>query len=145
MAGEILTCLPMHPNRPNLPGEEEDMTELSWIQRNGAIFSGILAFIALLTYLHVTISGIGAQVSGLRTELKDEISELRTELKDEISGLRTELKDEISGLRTEMRADLKDIRASLDRVETKVDEVRGYLRYSPNATNSDSPPVDMKK
>ena len=99
------------------------MTKLSWFQRNGAIFSGILAFIALMTYLHVAISGIGAEVSGLRTEIKAEIS----------------------GLRTEIKADLRDIRASLDRVETKVDEVRGYFRYSANTTNSDSPPDDTKK
>lgn len=99
------------------------MAELSWFQRNGAVFSGIVAFIALLTYLHVMISGIGAEVSGLRTEIRTEIS----------------------GLRTEIRDDLKDMRTSLDRVETKVDEVRGYLRYNANTTNSDSPPADMKK
>ena len=88
------------------------MAELSWFQRNSAIFSGILAFIALLTYLHVTISGIGAEVSGLRTEIRE---------------------------------DLKDVRASLDRVETKGDEVCGYLRYNANTKNSDGPPADVRK
>ncbi|MCY3770575.1 MAG: hypothetical protein OXG98_00925 [Gemmatimonadetes bacterium] len=88
------------------------MAELSWFQRNGAIFSGILAFIALLTYLHVSISEIGAETSGLRREIRE---------------------------------DLKEVRFSLDRVETKVDEVRGYLRYNADTTNSDGPPADMKK
>ena len=56
------------------------MAELSWFQRNGAIFSGLLAFIALLTYLHVAISGIGAEISGLRTEIRDDLRDVRTSL-----------------------------------------------------------------
>lgn len=56
------------------------MAELSWFQRNGAIFSGMLAFIALLTCLHGTISGIGAEVSGLRAEIRDDLRNVRASL-----------------------------------------------------------------
>ncbi len=66
------------------------MNQESWFQRNGAVFTGAVALIALLTYLHVTLG------------------EIRTEFRDE----------------------LRNITNSLDRVETKIDEVSGYLKYS---------------
>lgn len=65
-----------------------------------AVFTGAIALIAILTYLHVTVG------------------ELRTEFRDE----------------------LRNINASLDRVETKIDEVRGYLKYSADSTKNDTPP-----
>ncbi len=74
------------------------MTKDTWYQRNGAAFTGAIALIALLTYLHVTLG------------------ELRTEFRDE----------------------LRNINASLDRVETKIDEVRGYYKYKSDATQNDT-------
>ena len=76
------------------------MDKETWFQRNGAVFTGAIALIALLTYLHVTLG------------------ELRTEFRDEF----------------------RKINASLDRVETKIDEVRGYFKYSAGATKNDTPP-----
>ena len=81
------------------------MDKETWFQRNGAVFTGAIALIALLTYLHVTLG------------------ELRTEFRDEF----------------------RNINASLDRVETKIDEVRGYFKYSADAKKNDTPPTDLKK
>ena len=75
------------------------MNRGSWFQRNGAVFTGAVALIALLTYLHVTVG------------------ELRTEFRDEF----------------------RNINNSLDRVETKIDEVRGHLKYSADAKRNDTP------
>ena len=80
------------------------MNRESWFQRNGAVFTGAVALIALLTYLHVTLG------------------ELRTEFKDE----------------------LRNITNSLDRVETKIDEVSGYLKYSADATENGTPSAGLK-
>ena len=80
------------------------MNQESWFQRNGAVFTGAVALIALLTYLHVTLG------------------EIRTEFRDE----------------------LRNITNSLDRVETKIDEVSGYLKYSADAKENDTPLADLK-
>ena len=48
----------------------------------------------------------------------------------------------MGSLRAEMREELRDLRASLDRVETKVDEVRGYLRFNPSAPHNELPPKE---
>lgn len=80
------------------------MNRESWFQRNGAVFTGAVALIALLTYLHVTLG------------------ELSTEFRDE----------------------LRNITNSLDRVETKIDEVSGYLKYSADTTEYDTPLADLK-
>ena len=81
------------------------MDKENWFQSYGAVFTGAIALIALLTYLHVALG------------------ELRTEFRDEF----------------------RNINASLDRVETKIDEVRGHLKYSADATKNDNPPADLKK
>ncbi len=80
------------------------MNRESWFQRNGAVFTGAVALIALLTYLHVTLG------------------ELRAEFRDE----------------------LRNITNSLDRVETKIDEVSGFLKYSADSTENDTPLADLK-
>ncbi len=80
------------------------MNRESWFQRNGAVFTGVVALIALLTYLHVTLG------------------ELRAEFRDE----------------------LRNITNSLDRVETKIDEVSGFLKYSADSTENDTPLADLK-
>ena len=80
------------------------MNRESWFQRNGAVFTGAVALIALLTYLHVTLG------------------ELRAEFRDE----------------------LINITDSLDRVETKIDEVSGFLKYGADSTENDTPLADLK-
>lgn len=80
------------------------MNRESWFQRNGAVFTGAVALIALLTYLHVTLG------------------ELRAEFRDELG----------------------NITNSLDRVETKIDEVSGFLKYSADSTENDTPLADLK-
>ena len=80
------------------------MNQESWFQRNGPVFTGAVALIALFTYLHVTLG------------------ELRTEFRDE----------------------LRNITNSLDRVETKIDEVSGYLKYSADSRKNDTPSADLK-
>ncbi|MXZ73978.1 MAG: hypothetical protein F4Z03_02580 [Gemmatimonadetes bacterium] len=80
------------------------MNQESWFQRNGAVFTGAVALIALLTYLHVTLGEI----------------------------------------RTEFREELRNITNSLDRVETKIDEVSGYLKFSAYSEENDTPLADLK-
>ena len=80
------------------------MNQESWLQRNGPVFTGAVALIALLTYLHVTLGE----------------------------------------LRTEFREELRNITNSLDRVETKIDEVSGYLKYSADSKESDTSLADLK-
>lgn len=89
------------------------MSESGWWERHGAVFTSIITFISVLTYLHVSLNTI-----------------------------RDELRTEMSSLRTEIRTDIKDLRASLDRVETKVDEVRGYLRFNASAPDNELPPKE---
>lgn len=80
---------------------------------------------------------VRAEISDLRTELKQDIADLRTELKQDIADLRTELKKdmanvraemtdlrtEMANLRTELKGDISDIRAELDnKIELKVSQ-----------------------
>jgi hypothetical protein len=122
--------------------EGNNMSESSWWQRNGAVFTSVIALVSILTYLHVSLGTI-------RDELRTEVGGLRTEM----GGLRAEMREELTELRasldrveTELRASLDrvgtDLRTSLDRVETKVDEVRGYLRFNPSATHNELPPQE---
>lgn len=81
------------------------MNQESWLPRNGPVFTGAVALIALLTYLHVTLGE----------------------------------------LRTEFREELRNITNSLDRVETKIDEVSGYLKYSADSKENDTPLANLNK
>ena len=50
----------------------------------------------------------------------------------------------IGSLQDEMRSNFSELRASNDRIETKVDEVRGYLRMNVSAPPGDNPPANAK-
>ena len=104
------------------------MSESGWWQRHGAVFTSIITLISVLTYLHVSLNTI-------RDELRSEAGSLRNEM----GSLRSEMRTEMSHLRTEIRAEIKDLRVSLDRVETKVDEVRGYLRFNASVPQDERP------
>ena len=52
------------------------------------------------------------------------------------------LRTEMGSLRAEIREELRDIWVTLDRVETKVDEVRGYLRFNPSVPHNELPPKE---
>lgn len=51
----------------------------------------------------------------------------------------------------DLRAEMRDLGNKIDRVETKVDEVRGYLKFSTaapgleSAPNMESPAADLEK
>ena len=47
-------------------------------------------------------------------------------------------------IRTEFREELRNITNSLDRVETKIDEVSGYLKFSAYSEENDTPLADLK-
>ena len=89
------------------------MSESGWWERHGAVFTSIITLITVLTYLHVSLNTI-----------------------------RDELRGEVGSLRNEIRGDIRDLRASLDRVETKEDEVRGYLRFNASAPQDEPPPKE---
>ncbi len=99
------------------------MSETGWWQRNGAVFTAVIAFIALMTYMHVSLGSLRAEIGSLRTEVRTEIGSLRTELRD----------------------GLREVRGSLDRVETKVDEVRGYLGFNAASPPRELPPANLPK
>ena len=130
-------------------GKGNKVSESSWWQRHGAVFTSIITLISILTYLHVSLGTIRAEMVNLRAESRNEIGSLRAELRTEIGRLRAEFGAEIGSLRTEMgkfrseiRGELRDLRASLDRVETKVDEVRGYLGFNPSGSHNELPPKE---
>ena len=96
------------------------MSGSGWWQRHGAVVTSIITLISVLTYLHVSLNT------------------LRGDIRSEIGSLRNEMRNEMSSLRTEIIAEFKDLRVALDRVETKVEEVRGYLRF-----NAAAPPNEL--
>ena len=61
------------------------MSESSWWQRNGAVFTSVIALVSILTYLHVSLGSI-------RDELRYEAGGLRTE----IGSLRAEMREEVN-------------------------------------------------
>lgn len=69
---------------------------------------------------------VRAEISDLRTELKQDIADLRTELKKDMANVRAEMTDlrtEMANLRTELKQDIADIRAELDnKIELKVSQ-----------------------
>lgn len=44
-----------------------------------------------------------------------------------------------------IRSKIRELGNKIDRVETKVDEVRGYLKFSVSAPNEKSPASDLEK
>ena len=54
-------------------------------------------------------------------------------------------------LKAEIRSEIRNLGDKIDRVETKVDEVRGYLKFSTaapgleSAPNMESPAADLEK
>lgn len=45
----------------------------------------------------------------------------------------------------DLRAEIRDLGNKIDRVETKVDEVRGYLKFNTVAPDGESPTADPEK
>ena len=45
----------------------------------------------------------------------------------------------------DLRAEIRDLGNKIDRVETKVDEVRGYLKFNTPAPDMGSPAADPEK
>lgn len=50
-----------------------------------------------------------AELSAVKSELKEDIGKVRSELKEDISKLRSELKEDIGQLRVELKTDIKDL------------------------------------
>ena len=48
-------------------------------------------------------------------------------------------------LKAEIRSEIRELGNKIDRVETKVDEVRGYLKFNAAAPNMESPAEDPEK
>lgn len=69
---------------------------------------------------------VRAEISDLRTELKQDIADLRTELKKDMANVRaetTDLRTEMANLRTELKQDISDVRAEIDnKIELKVSQ-----------------------
>ncbi len=45
----------------------------------------------------------------------------------------------------DLKVEIRDLGNKIDRVETKVDEVRGYLKFNAAAPNMESPAADPEK
>ena len=45
----------------------------------------------------------------------------------------------------DLRTEIRELGNKIDRVETKVDEVRGYLKFGASAPNNESPGADLEK
>ncbi|MCY3771854.1 MAG: hypothetical protein OXG98_07535 [Gemmatimonadetes bacterium] len=45
----------------------------------------------------------------------------------------------------DLKAEIRDLRDKLDRVETKVDEVRGYLKFNASDPDMEFPPASPEK
>lgn len=80
--------------------------------------------------------------SSTEGEYHVQIQHLRDKMRVRIAliALVTYLHVTVGELRTEFRDEFRNINASLDRVETKIDEVRGHLKYSADSTKNDTPP-----
>ena len=48
-------------------------------------------------------------------------------------------------LKAEIRSEIRNLGDKIDRVETKVDEVRGYLKFNASAPDLESPAADPEK
>ena len=56
-----------------------------------------------------------------------------------------DLKAEIRSVRVELGNRMDRLEFKADRLETKIDEVRGYLKFDMTAPNEDPSPADMKE
>ena len=59
------------------------------------------------------ITAIGAQITGVRSEMQAQINDLRTELQAQITELRTEMQAQITDLRSEMQARFTDLQSQI--------------------------------
>ena len=58
-------------------------------------------------------TAIGAQITGLRSEVKSQITELRAEMQAQIGGFRSEMQAQITELRSEMQAQITELRSEM--------------------------------
>ncbi len=67
------------------------------------------------------------------------------DLKAEIRNVRVDLGARIDRVENRLGARIDKLETRIDRVETKVDEVRGYLKFNVAAPKEDPSPSDMKQ
>ena len=59
------------------------------------------------------ITAIGAQITGVRSEMQAQIAELRSEMQAQITELRSEMQAQIAELRSEMQAQITEVRSEM--------------------------------
>ncbi len=58
-------------------------------------------------------SELKEDINKVRSELKEDINKVRSELKEDISNVRSELKEEIGNVKMELKVEMKDIESRL--------------------------------
>ena len=80
-------------------------------------------------------TAIGAQITGLRSEVKSQITELRAEMQAQITDLRSEMHTQISELRAEMQAQINGLQVQITELRAEMQVQITGLRAEMNSLN----------
>ena len=81
------------------------------------------------------IASIGAQITGLRSEVKSQITELRAEMQAQIGGFRSEMQAQITELRSEMQAQINGLQVQITGLRAEMQVQITGLRAEMNSLN----------
>ena len=80
-------------------------------------------------------TAIGAQITGLRSEVKSQITELRAEMQAQIGGFRSEMQAQITELRSEMQAQINGLQVQITGLRAEMQVQITGLRAEMNSLN----------
>ena len=105
---------------------------------NKEMYTLIGVGVALAAILITSLSGVRAEITSLRTEMRDGQALLRAEMREGQEALRTEIREGHAALRTEMRenhamlhAELVDVRTSVAQLGERVARLEATLGIAP--------------
>ena len=79
------------------------------------------------------------------SKMEDKIDRVETRLTARIDGVESKLSGRIDRVESKLSGRIDGVETKLDRIETKIDEVNGYLKYRSAAEPEERSPSDMRE
>ena len=115
------------------------------VMKAALISGGVALYVFVETGTRDQLSRMEDKIVRVETRLTARIDGVETKLSGRIDGVESKLTARIDEVETKLSDRMDGVETKLDRVETKIDEVIGYLKYRSDAGPEERSPSGMRE
>ena len=115
------------------------------VMKAALISGGVALYVFVETGTRDHLSRIEDKIDRVETKLTARIDGVESKLSARIDGVVSKLSARIDRIESNLSGRIDGVETKLDRIETKIDEVNGYLKYRSAAEPEERSPSDMRE